>query len=119
MIIHQKQTIIVSGTRRPVDNEYIIDKVNSFILTKKHNIYVGCANGVDKVIRSHFDYCDVFYAEWDKYGKRAGSLRNTKMIDSRIGYTTLVAFPHSTSRGTVHAINYAKKLGLEVVIFMV
>lgn len=120
MFIHQKQTLIISGTRNTVSSDYVLDTVYPLILTKKHNIYVGdCPTGVDKVIRDSFDYCDVFYADWNKYGKYAGPKRNRQMIDARVGYTTLVAFPSSSSKGTIDAINYAKHVGLEVLIFMV
>jgi hypothetical protein len=41
--------------------------------------------------------CTVYYAQWDKYGKRAGILRNQQMLDE-FKPTMTIAFPGG--RGT-------------------
>lgn len=53
-------------------------------------------------------------AEWDKFGKAAGPVRNQKMVD--LGADICVAFftNKSTSRGTLHCSNAARKAGIEV-----
>ena len=57
----------------------------------------------------------VFPADWDKFGKGAGPIRNQQMIDE--GKPDLVvAFPTKTSRGTYDMINKAKKAGLPVTV---
>lgn len=50
-----------------------------------------------------------FHADWDAYGKRAGLIRNQKMISTVHG---LVAFWDGKSTGTRHAIECAKKRGI-------
>lgn len=57
-----------------------------------------------------------FPADWDRYGRKAGPLRNQQMIDE--GHPNLViAFPTETSRGTYDMIRRAKKHGIEVVVY--
>lgn len=53
-----------------------------------------------------------FPAQWDKYGKRAGYLRNQQMLDE--GKPDLViAFPGG--RGTKMMVDIARKAGVEVI----
>lgn len=58
-----------------------------------------------------------FPADWDKFGKRAGVLRNAEMakyasVDGHKG--VLIVFWDGKSRGTEHMINIAKRYGLEI-----
>jgi hypothetical protein len=54
-----------------------------------------------------------FPANWNLYGKRAGSIRNQQMLDE--GKPNIcIAFPDPTSRGTWDMVRRAKKAGLEV-----
>ena len=53
----------------------------------------------------------VYEAQWDKYGKAAGAIRNQQMLDE--GKPELVvAFPGG--RGTEDMVNRAKKAGLGI-----
>lgn len=54
-----------------------------------------------------------FPAEWNKYGKRAGMLRNEQMGDYA---DVLFAFWNGTSRGTKHMIDYMTQLNKEVYV---
>jgi hypothetical protein len=53
---------------------------------------------------------DVFPAEWDKYGKAAGAIRNQAMLDS--GIDLVIAFPGGN--GTRDMIRRARAAGVEV-----
>ncbi len=80
----------------------------------------GTAVGVDK--------CGIQWAEenglpirrfpalWDKYGKRAGYVRNAQMADNA---DALVAVWDGVSKGTKHMINIARSRQLRVFIFFV
>jgi|SRR5688572_4102066 hypothetical protein len=58
---------------------------------------------------------DVYPADWETYGKRAGPIRNTQML--REGKPDMViAFRGPNSRGTQNMINQARKAGVEVVV---
>lgn len=78
----------------------------------------GGARGADKMGenwgRDRNVIVRVYPADWDKYGKRAGYLRNLEM--AKIA-TELVAFWDGRSRGTAHMIDIATKEGLHVHVF--
>jgi len=57
--------------------------------------------------------CIAFNADWDKYGKAAGPIRNKQMLDE--GKPDLViAFLAEGSKGTKNMIDQATKAGVEV-----
>ena len=54
-----------------------------------------------------------FPANWDKYGRKAGYLRNKEMAEyARI----LIAFWDGKSKGTKHMIDLAQKYGVFIII---
>ncbi len=56
-----------------------------------------------------------FHAEWTIYGRRAGPIRNQKMLDE--AHPNLVlAFPLPSSKGTWDMIRRARAAGIEVKI---
>jgi hypothetical protein len=58
----------------------------------------------------------IYHAEWNKYGKGAGMLRNTDIVHAS---THVIAFPSRTGRGTQDTINKAKKLNKNVEIIWI
>jgi hypothetical protein len=68
----------------------------------------GGARGVDKTAemfaKSLGLECDIINAEWDKYGKGAGHIRNVKLVDS---CNMIVAFWDFISPGTFDALKHA------------
>jgi len=56
----------------------------------------------------------VYKAEWEKYGKKAGFLRNNTIVEN---CDVVIAFPTSKSKGTWHTIGLAKKMNKPVYIF--
>ncbi|AVP41949.1 hypothetical protein SEA_JSQUARED_66 [Mycobacterium phage Jsquared] len=54
-------------------------------------------------------------ADWDRYGKRAGILRNIEMV--KAGADVCLAFPLGVSRGTRHCMAAAEKAGILVINF--
>lgn len=79
-------------------------------------IITGGAKGADEVgqeyaIVNWLPY-EEYPAQWDKYGKGAGAIRNQQMIDE--GRPTMViAFPGG--KGTADMVARAKKAGIPVV----
>jgi len=57
--------------------------------------------------------CERFPADWNKYGKKAGFIRNVQMAEVAEG---LIALWDGESRGTKHMIDIANKKGLKVYI---
>jgi hypothetical protein len=81
-------------------------------------IVSGGARGVDQ-LGEEWAECQhlplkIFRAEWDKYGRAAGPLRNLQMLDYA---EALVAFWDRESRGTRHIVEEAIKKGRRVVVF--
>jgi len=64
--------------------------------------YAECWAEDNKVSRK------IFKPEWNKYGKKAGFLRNVTIIENS---NKVIAFWDGKSRGTKHSIDLAKKQG--------
>lgn len=54
-------------------------------------------------------------ADWDRYGKRAGPIRNQAMVD--LGANVCLAFPLGESRGTRDCMRRAEAAGIPVINF--
>jgi hypothetical protein len=54
-------------------------------------------------------------ANWSKYGRGAGPVRNKQMLDA--GIDLVLAFPVGEARGTRNMIDIAQKAGVEVRIY--
>lgn len=72
----------------------------------------GGAKGVDSYAEAwallHLIKMKVFKPDWDKYGNRAGALRNKQIIDY---CDQLIAFWDGKSKGTKISIDMAAKAG--------
>ena len=55
----------------------------------------------------------IIQADWQKYGKRAGPIRNKEMADYA---DTLIAFWDGQSRGTKNMIETARSQNLNVIV---
>ena len=114
--------IIVTGGRTYAD----ADKVNQVLTAHMpiHELWHGGCTGADMLARafamSHRGMHELtFVAQWDKYGKSAGPVRNNRMMQAgkaavAEGHSvTVVAFPGGA--GTAHAVKCARSAGLVVV----
>ena len=96
------------------------DKAKKELIT----IISGGANGADKLGEQFANECDlklkVFAANWDRYGRRAGYMRNVEMAEyagdkeNNESYGALIAFWDGQSKGTKHMIDTAKKANMEI-----
>lgn len=81
----------------------------------------GMAKGADQIPfhlgdLNEWGGIEKYPANWDKYGRKAGPIRNQQMLDE--GKPDLViAFPTERSRGTYHMIRIAKEAGVEVAVY--
>lgn len=104
--------VIIAGGRT-----YHFDRQDVLKLNKLLNempdmeVVTGCANGADKNGEAWADVMKLkvhrFPAHWNKYGKRAGYLRNVEMSENA---EAVVLFPGG--RGTDMMYDIAKKKGL-------
>lgn len=113
--------IIIAGSRDYNNYEEAAKLIDEFIKdidTNNPVIISGGAKGADKIgeeyaARNDLD-CVVYKANWGKYGKQAGVIRNGEMAKNA---DCLLAFWNGESRGTYNMINTAKKRKLKVRVF--
>lgn len=77
-------------------------------------VVCGGARGVDslgkKWAEEYGKYCALFLAQWDKFGKRAGYIRNAQMADYA---DAVIILWDGRSKGTKHMIEQAEKKKLK------
>ena len=113
--------VIVAGSRSITNRDLVFSKIESF--TKRlwqfsgFEIVSGLASGPDSLAIEWAEWAGFagsvvrFPAEWDRYGRSAGMIRNQQMS----WYAThLIAFWDGESPGTKHMIDTAKRDGLDV-----
>lgn len=114
--------VIIAGCRDFNDYSLVEKEVMNYIGKFLHLVEIisGGASGVDalgeRFANEHGLPLKVVPADWKKYGKSAGPLRNEQM--ARMA-GTLIAFWDGKSRGTKNMIETAKKLGLKVKIVLI
>ena len=118
--------IIVCGSRSFNDYELLCDTLDNIIEElDKVVIISGHARGAD-TLGEHYAaerslLVVVYPARWDEYGKRAGLVRNEKMLEHILkGEDALVvAFWDGQSRGTKYMIDIARQAGVRVIVVKV
>ena len=114
--------VIIAGTRDFNDYAFLKKNLDYFLQGINPNneeieIVSGNARGADKLgeryAKEHNLPVKLFPANWDKYGKRAGYLRNQEMANYA---DVLIAFWDEKSKGTKHMIDIAKKQDLTVIV---
>lgn len=95
-----------------------LQDVDHVIEIEKLTLICGMARGADltayKLFREVGLPIKMYPADWDKYGKQAGFIRNTQMADVA---DMLIAFWDGESRGTAHMINTMKQQHKSVFVF--
>jgi hypothetical protein len=106
--------IVISGSREFTEYWKMANTLDSILklnVTKSHiRLFEGGARGIDKLALKYATLNKIeherFEADWEKYKKRAGILRNIEMIDAG---DMVIAFWDGQSKGTKHAIEHAVK----------
>ena len=108
--------VIVAGSRtagQDVDAYLLLESKLNILLKRKsitHDIVIvsGTANGADKMGEHYatvYNYkVERYPADWNRFGKRAGYIRNETMAQNA---DALVALWDGESRGTKHMIDIA------------
>jgi hypothetical protein len=82
-------------------------------------VMTGGAQGADTLAHQtavEMGYAvEIFKADWDKYGKRAGPDRNQRMVNA--GADLCLAFPLAGSIGTWDCVRRARAAGIPVEVF--
>ena len=80
----------------------------------------GHADGADKLCEAAWEALggrvEQFPADWKKYGRRAGLIRNERM-GALPGIRECLAFHLDNSHGTGHMIGVARNYGIDVTVF--
>jgi hypothetical protein len=108
--------ILVCGGRNFSDRELVFKTLDRVL--DKHGGYMtiihGCATGADALadewskLREIPHWC--FPAEWQKFGAKAGPIRNKRMRDLA-NPTQCIAFPGG--RGTLNMIGLMREVGVD------
>jgi hypothetical protein len=115
--------VLVCGDRNWTDRASLFRALTVLDLTSEKpitGVVEGEATGADTMAREWADQTGIkvlsFPANWRKYGKAAGPMRNQQMLDE--GKPELVVYFHpdlANSRGTGDMVRRAKKAGIEVI----
>jgi hypothetical protein len=117
--------VIIAGSRKFNDYNkmlFTVDRIGLHLINTIDPVEIvsGHARGADELgerFAEAYGYpLKIFPADWDKYGKAAGPIRNEQMAKyaSEADRGILIAFPIGESRGTRNMIEIAKRYGLEV-----
>lgn len=113
---------IVAGSRDFYDYD-VLNRVLEQYLREENvddiEIVSGTAKGADtlgeRFAKEHGIKCSRFPADWNKYGRSAGPIRNTEMAAYASKQNgSLFAFWDGESRGTKNMIDLARKYNLDV-----
>lgn len=108
---------LVVGSRTLTDYDFFRTKMDFFLLNQKKVVIVsgGARRGADSFAERYAEEkgypAEIILAEWDKYKKTAGYIRNEKMHQyiSNKPKRGVVAFWDGISKGTAHSFSLSKK----------
>lgn len=122
----EKYRIIVCGGRHFNDYEHLKRNITNFlqqrqIAIKNVEIVSGHCQGADTLgeqyAKEYGMKLTVFPADWGRYKRNAGPIRNKQMIDYIIQTKNkaVIAFVSENSKGTKQTVLLAKRAGIFVV----
>lgn len=107
--------VIVTGSRDWVDHWTIYNALK--VLPNNTIIVHGAARGADTIANQIAENLlllrEPHPANWERYGKAAGHIRNLKMLS--LGAQLVLAFPLPHSKGTYDMIQIAQNSGIKVI----
>jgi len=110
--------VLICGSRGISDSGVVSQAIEQCGLHPTH-IISGGARGVDALAAEYAASRGIqfteYLADWDRYGKRAGFMRNCVMIGAA---DAVIAVWDGTSPGTKHAIEYARSCGKQVFVYL-
>jgi len=116
-----KSLVLVTGDRNYTDHEYLRQFLLTFhlnfdILKLVHGDAKGADTMADQWAKSAAIPVQAYPAQWDRYGRAAGPIRNRAMWDAEMP-DVVIAFHKnlSESRGTKDMMTYATERGAWVI----
>lgn len=110
--------VIIAGSR-DFDDYLLLQDHADYMLSRQEDIEIvsGGASGADalgeRYAKDRGYKLKIFPADWAKYGRRAGPIRNREMAEYA---DALLAYWDGKSRGTKNMIEEARARGLKVSI---
>ena len=116
--------IAVGGCRDYNDFDFICKSLDEYLSNYESDdtiiILSGHCSGVDSAAEQYASLKGfetiIFPAEWKKYGRAAGPVRNKQMVESS---DIVIAFWDEKSKGTKSLINLAKKAGKTLIVYKI
>lgn len=112
--------VLVSGSREYEGWEFVKARLDELTVRNTFDVVIhGGAAGVDKLAgiwaRNNNIPEEIYLADWDTHGKKAGPIRNQQMLTD--GKPDLVvAFPTVDSKGTKHMISISEKNKIPTIV---
>ena len=114
-VVMKMKKIVIGGCRDYNDYDVFKEFVDSCLsrLKEEHSLTIvsGHCSGVDlmgeRYAKENGLGLEIFPADWDKYGRAAGPIRNKQMVEVS---DYVIAFWNQKSRGTKSLIAYAREL---------
>lgn len=110
--------VIIAGSRNIINSQTVSEAYFDWCPFIATEIVSGGARGVDQIGESIGHFLEIpvtiFKADWDKYGKSAGYIRNVQMAQYA---DALLAVWDGQSKGTAHMIEAMKKERKPVFIY--
>lgn len=112
--------VLISGSRDYEDMFQFNETLDKLLAPYDNPIIIaGGADGADYLAEeyAHMNYLRYleFPANWPKYGKKAGTLRNLQMLDEGKPHL-VIAFPLEGSIGTWHMVKIARQRDIETIV---
>jgi len=118
---HRK--IAISGSRTFTRRAVVEQVIDRLIVLEAVILFGDAPNGVDRFVAEYVDHVadhvwdfQEYPAEWERYGKRAGHLRNEWMIHDASGLIAIFADGLRTP-GTNNAVINARKKGIPIATY--
>ena len=114
--------VIIAGGRDFDDYELLVKSVDRWLARVRDDICIVCgkARGADTLGEQYAKErgypVHYFPADWKKFGKSAGYIRNTEMAQNA---DALIAFWDGKSKGTAYVINRCHKTGKKVTVYKI
>lgn len=103
--------VLISGSRGITDYEFVRKCLDDAL---RIEIVVGDAKGVDTLVQEYCMKrgikCEIYHADWDKYGRAAGPIRNSEMVSKcDIGMAIWDGVSYGT-KDAIYKLNHSHKL---------
>lgn len=115
--------VLICGGREWKDKEAIRREVEKLHLDENDTIIEGDARGADRLagdVAIELGIAlEVYPANWNRYGRSAGTLRNQQMLDQNPDLVLAFHANIESSKGTRDMVRRARKKGTAVEVFQV